>query len=65
MRIIRSFKTFEEIQSVLDFLEDYGYIAVENAQTVYGKGRPKLQKYLVNPWVNEHYCPIVRTVSKT
>ncbi len=65
MRNCRIFKTVEAIQPVLDFLEDYGYIASVNTQAFIGKGRPPLPQYLVNPWVNEHYCPTVRRLSQS
>ncbi len=56
MRNCQTFKRVEEIQPVLDFLEDYGYIAVVDSPQTSGKGRPPMPKYLVNPWVHEHYC---------
>ena len=65
MRNCRVFKTVDAIQPVLDFLEDYGYIASINTQMTFGKGRPPLPQYLVNPWVNEHYCPTVRRSSQS
>lgn len=49
MRFCRSFKRVEEIQPVLDFLEDYGYIASVSIPPTGGKGRPPMPKYLVNP----------------
>ena len=56
MRYCQVFKRAEDIQPVLDFLEDYGYIAsVEQPQKA-GKGRPPMPKYLVNPWVENNYC---------
>lgn len=52
MRKCRSFKTVDEIQPVLDFLEDYGYIAQEADAGNFSKtGRPRLPKYAVNPAV--------------
>ena len=48
MRYCRTFKTVSEIQPVLDFLDDYGYIAVK-PEPAMGVGRPALPKYLVNP----------------
>ena len=48
MRYCRTFKTVSEIQPVLDFLDDYGYIAVK-PEPATGVGRPALPKYLVNP----------------
>ena len=53
MRMCRTFKTVESIQPVLDFLEDYGYIA-QRPQKASGTGRPPLPKYAVNPWLKEH-----------
>lgn len=51
MRYCQTFKRVEEIQPVLDFLEDYGYIASLETKPTYGKGRPGLPKYVVNPTV--------------
>jgi hypothetical protein len=51
MRKCRSFKTVEEIQPVLDFLEDYGYIAQKPVDKIYISGRRPLPKYDVNPLV--------------
>ena len=48
MRICRTFKTVDSIQPVLDFLEDYGYIA-QKPQKYSGTGRPPFPKYAVNP----------------
>ena len=56
MRNCQSFKRVEDIQPVLDFLEDYGYIAAEEGSPVYGKGRPPMPSYAVNPWVERYYC---------
>ena len=56
MRNCQTFKRVEEIQPVLDFLEDYGYLATVESIPSYGKGRPPMPKYLVNPWVRQHYC---------
>jgi len=50
MRNCRSFKTVAEIQPVLDFLDDYGYI-VRKPEKVFTGGRPPLPKYVVNPAV--------------
>lgn len=50
MRMCRTFRTVAEIQPVLDFLEDYGYIAVKQ-QEQFRTGRPPLPTYEVNPWV--------------
>jgi hypothetical protein len=51
MRNCRTFKTVAEIQPVLDFLEDYGYIAAVAGPPTYGKGRPPMPRYNVNPRV--------------
>ena len=48
MRNCRTFKTVAEIQPVLDFLDDYGYIA-RMPEKAYASGRPPLPKYAVNP----------------
>ena len=59
MRNCQTFKRVDEIQPVLDFLEDYGYIAtIENASS-YGKGRPPMPRYAVNPWVEQYLCHFV------
>lgn len=50
MRYCRSFKTVAEIQPVLDFLDDYGYICRQPDKTFTG-GRPPLPRYSVNPAV--------------
>lgn len=50
MRQCRSFKTVAEIQPVLDFLDDYGYILRQPEKPSSG-GRPPLPKYTVNPCV--------------
>ena len=50
MRYCRSFKTVAEIQPVLDFLDDYGYIA-RMPEKAFVAGRPPLPKYTVNPAV--------------
>ncbi|MBQ4436682.1 MAG: hypothetical protein II879_11400, partial [Clostridia bacterium] len=52
----QTFRRVEEIQPVLDFLEDYGYIAAIEGPPTYGKGRPPMPKYVVNPWVEQYYC---------
>ena len=63
MRLCRCFKTVAEIQPVLDFLEDYGYIfQVQQKQP--GMGRPPLPKYVVNPRTKDVFCPIVRGQSR-
>ena len=51
MRYCQSFKKVSEIQPVLDFLEDCCYIASVTEHQPYGKGRPPLPKYVVNPAV--------------
>lgn len=48
MRYCRVFKTVADIQPVLDFLDDYGYIIRLPDRTSTG-GRPPLPKYVVNP----------------
>ena len=48
MRNCRTFKTVAEIQPVLDFLDDYGYIT-RMPEKAYASGRPPLPKYAVNP----------------
>ena len=49
MRYCQTFKKVEDIQPVLDFLEEYGYIASIDSGQAFGKGRPPMPKYLVNP----------------
>lgn len=51
MRHCQTFKRVEEIQPILDFLEDYGYIAAVENNSAFGKGRPPMPKYLVNPLI--------------
>ena len=61
MRYCRSFKTVAEIQPVLDFLEDYGYIC-QQPVAFRPAGRPPLPKYTVNPMVlegNGHAVPVL------
>lgn len=58
MRNCRCFKTVAEIQPVLDFMEDYGYICQQPVQFRPG-GRPPLPKYTVNPRILEGNCPAV------
>lgn len=48
MRNCRYFKTAAEIQPVLDFLDDYGYI-IRQPDKSPAFGRPPLPKYTVNP----------------
>ena len=50
MRNCRYFKTVADIQPVLDFLDDYGYIS-RLPEKVFTGGRPPLPKYVVNPAV--------------
>ena len=50
MRCCRVFKTAAEIQPVLDFLDDYGYI-IRLPDRMPAGGRPPLPKYAVNPSV--------------
>ena len=63
MRYCRKFRTVAEIQPVLDFLDDYGYIARQPEKTV-SPGRPPLPKYSVNPWVESSFCPFVTQLSE-
>ena len=51
MRNCRKFKTVAAIQPVLDFLEDYGYIAQIPEVNKPKMGRPPLPKYAVNPLI--------------
>ena len=62
MRYCTKFKTVDEIQPVLDFLEDYGYIfqlPVPKSFT----GRPPLPKYTVNSRIQQEYRHSVRAPS--
>lgn len=63
MRLCRGFKTVAEIQPVLDFLEDYGYI-FQVPQKPTGAGRQPLPKYVVNPRMKDVFCPFVRELSQ-
>ena len=63
MRICRTFRTTAEIQPVLDFLEDYGYI-LQVPQKYSGSGRPPQPKYIVNPLTNRMNCPSVTQMSQ-
>lgn len=63
MRYCRTFRTVAEIQPVLDFLDDYGYIARQPEKAV-SPGRPPLPKYSVNPWVESSFCPFVTQLSE-
>ena len=49
MRLCRSFKTVADIQPVLDFLEDYGYIRRKEPISFQNIGRPPCQTYEVHP----------------
>lgn len=57
MRNCQSFKKADDIQPVLDFLEEYGYIAKVNEQPTYARGKQLMTRYCVNPWVTDHYKP--------
>ena len=63
MRLGRIFHTTAEIQPVLDFLEDYGYI-VQVPQKYSGCGRPPQPKYVVNPLAKNMICPSVTPMSQ-
>ncbi len=58
MRYCRFFKTVAEIQPVLDFMEDYGYIC-QQPVPFRPAGRPPLPKYTVNPKTLEGFCHAV------
>ena len=65
MRFCRSFKTAADIQPVLDFLEDYGYISqIQQPGKAGSFGRPPLPKYIVNPLVEKVFCPFVTPLSQ-
>lgn len=49
MRMCRTFKTVADIQPVLDFLEDYGYIRRAETAVFQPTGRPPCQSYHVHP----------------
>ena len=53
MRHCSVFKTIEDIQPVLDFLEDYGYIFAMPTSNAGRPGRPALPRYCVNRRVLE------------
>lgn len=53
MRECRALRTAEAVQTVLDALESYGYIALRNPEACSGRGRPANPCYLVNPTVFE------------
>lgn len=54
MRLCRSFKKVDDLRPALEHLVDYGYIAVKDAGTYSGKGRPPAQTYIVNPCIYEN-----------
>lgn len=63
MRYCRTFKTVSDIQPVLDFLDDYGYIVLQpTPQATFG--RPPLPKYTVNPLIENVFCPFVTGLSR-
>ena len=49
------FKRVHELQPVLDFLEDGGYIAAAEQPKTFSRGRPPMPEYHVNPWVHNNY----------
>lgn len=53
MRLCRSFKTADKVQTVLNHLAEYGYIAMKGDNASNGKGRPAGQVYLINPCLYE------------
>ena len=53
MRECRALHTAEAVQTVLDALENYGYIALKNPEAYSGRGRPANPGYLVSPAVFE------------
>lgn len=63
MRMCRNFKTVAEIQPVLDFLDDYGYIILK-PQKSFGNGRPPLPKYTVNPLNDAVFRPFDTSLSQ-
>lgn len=62
MRNCRSFKTTGDIQPVLDFLEDMGYLVLV-PQKYSGSGRPPQPKYVVNPLTEKMFSPSVPDLS--
>jgi hypothetical protein len=62
MRNCRTFKTTGDIQPVLDFLEDMGYLALV-PQKYSGSGRPPQPKYVVNPLTEKMFSPSVPDLS--
>lgn len=51
MRLCRSFKTADSLQPVLNWLCEYGYIAVKPQEPVSGIGRRPSEVYVTNPAV--------------
>lgn len=51
MRLCRSLKTKDEVQSVLDQLVEYGYLAVKPMRQQTGRGRTKGEIYFINPCI--------------
>ncbi len=51
MRLCRSLKTKDEVQTVIDQLVEYGYLAMKPMEQQTGRGRNKLGIYLVNPCI--------------
>jgi len=62
MRYCSTFKTVAEIQPVLDFMEDYGYICRQPVPSC-PSGRPPLPRYTVNPKTLEGFCHAVTVLS--
>ena len=63
MRNLRSFKKAADVQPVLDFLEDYGYIIPAKPKQQQFTGRPPLPKYRVNPKAKEMLRHVGRELS--
>lgn len=63
MRNLRSFKKAADVQPVLDFLEDYGYIVPAKPKQQQFTGRPPLPKYRVNPKAKEMLRHVGRELS--
>lgn len=59
MRNCHIFKTVEEIQPVLNYLDELGYISVVEAKATCIKGKQPMARYIVNPWVASNYEPPV------
>jgi len=49
MRLCRKYRKAETVQTVLETLTEYGYIAPKDPEPRYGRGRPPAALYLVNP----------------